>query len=371
MQIVSGLSPPLNGIGDYALGLARQLKADFATDSIFVVAGMNAASAVDRGFAALPLRERSSTGLVRALEEAAGSASFQGEPQTVLVHMSPYGYDSGGFPLWLSAGMRRWSRAQTSRRRVITIFHELDAFGPPWTRAFWISPLQRMVTRGVLDSTHVAIATLGANARKLKAWASPKSLSITCLAIPSSVGEPAAIPPIAVRKRRICLFGIRAGANLPPYAAGLLATLVRGWAIEEIAVVGGSPAVQPFENIGCRVVAYPGLSAEPIGALLSDSILGMSWYPPAPIAKSSVYAAYCAHGVPTVVLGRSRDDPSSHDGLERGKHYLLPSELSSQWSPDLLQRISDRAFEWYQGHRICAHARAVAGGLSASRQSDR
>lgn len=365
VQIIPALSPPPNGVGDYALALGRELKASFGIDSVFAVADLRSRDEIVDGFRVVGLKRRSAAALVRFLDQV-WSAPHVDVRQSVLLQFSPYGFQENGFPFWLSEGIRRWKAGNAAKRSVFTVFHELYGFGPPWTRGFWVSPLQRIATRRLFLASTAAMTTVAKYERKLQSWNERSRTPITCLAVPSGVGEPAAVRPVAQRSRRICLFGIRAGANMPSHAARVLGSLVGPWGIEEIAIVGGFPETKRFEALGCRVTPYRALDAGQVSAILSDSVLGASWYSAARLGKSSVFAAYCAHGVPTVLLGRSHGIAADEDGLQRGREYFHESDLAGRWNADLLQGCASRAFDWYQDHRIADHARVIASHFAGS-----
>ncbi|HSG40281.1 MAG TPA: glycosyltransferase family 1 protein, partial [Thermoanaerobaculia bacterium] len=121
VQVVPRLPPPAEGVGSYALELARALAERHGTETLF-----HAASAHPPSHRAGALEE--------ALEEA--------RPSAVLLHYVNYGYQQRGCPVWLLHTLRRWRRGGTGRR-LVTVFHEVYATGPPWRSSFWTMPLQR------------------------------------------------------------------------------------------------------------------------------------------------------------------------------------------------------------------------------------
>jgi len=363
IQVVPALSPPSNGVGDYALRVAECLKAQYSIDTTFIVAAPLHQRESEVGFPVNILREHSAASIARALEESALPTDFSAaDSQFAMLQLSPYGFDKNGCPFWLVRGLRDWVCRDANRRKLITMFHELYAEGAPWTRTFWVSGLQRKATRDILTTTHYAMTGVQKFAQQLEAWSSGRRATVKCLPVPSNVGEPNAVPRISQRKRRICAFGIRAGGNpLSDSVVGVLRTVIGRGAIEEIAVLGDSPIAQTFEGLGCRVETYKGLAADELSPILLDTILGLSWYPPEVLAKSGIFAAYCAHGVPALVLGSPGRQSPSRDGLEPRMHFLLPSGVTQHYDPDQFQRISDHARQWYAGHGVAEHARTVAG----------
>ena len=348
LQIVPALPPPATGVGDYALRLAQVLRAGSGIETAFVNARGDARDGPS-GFRAATLRLRTSDELVRVLED-------EGH-RIVLLQLSPYGYERHGCPVWLAGGLRDWT-TMGQGRVLITMFHELDASGPPWTRTFWVSWLQRRVIREILRASRAVMTSTAAFGEKLRRWQDAGTPLVT-LPIPSNVGEPESVPAIRDRLRRLAVFGIRPGAaRLPRGSAATLRRVIEALSIREIALIGEQPDVDAFSGLRCEVRTYKALCSDEISRLLAASMLGLSWYPPRYLAKSGVYAAYCAHGVPTLVLREG--ESGSADGLEHGRHYFTASRL-----PDggfaRLEEMSTATRDWYRGHGVRQHADAVAG----------
>ena len=86
--------------------------------------------------------------------------------------------------------------------------------------------------------------------------------------------------------------------------------------------------------------------------MLADSAFGVVVYAAEKLAKSSVFAAYCAHGVCPVLIS---PDCSKADGLESGNHYVAGIPLESIGEAER-QKIGRAAWEWYQPHGTRSHA---------------
>src|ERR1700710_815786 len=104
IQIVPSLWPAVDGIGDYALQLARQLRALSGVETTFVVCDPSWPEELWSGeFKAVGLKKRSEKLLLgevlRLLTSQAKSSS------RLLLHFSPYGYQRRGCPTWLVAAM--------------------------------------------------------------------------------------------------------------------------------------------------------------------------------------------------------------------------------------------------------------------------
>lgn len=303
LQIVPRLPPPEEGIGSYALCLERTL-AGHGISTSFLTA--------EEG------------GLARRMEEA--------EADAVLLHYANYGYQRRGCPFWLPEALRR-SRA----RRRVTVFHEVYATGPPWRSSFWTQPFQRRIAAAVARTSDALITSLDLYVRRIGPAAAPEKTSVT--PVFSTVGEPREVPPLSSRARRMVIFGGR-GARGRAYGEMRrdLAAACRALAIEEIADVG--PPLERTEDAveGVPVRRRGLLPAEEVGALLCDSLAGFVAYPAYFLPKSTIFAAYCAHGVLPVQAWRRRS---------------LPGGTAPWWtgSGDP-QAVATAARAWYEGHSL-------------------
>jgi hypothetical protein len=83
-----------------------------------------------------------------------------------------------------------------------------------------------------------------------------------------------------------------------------------------------------------------------VSARLADAIAGFLAYPPSFLAKSGIFAAYCAHGVlPVCAWQRSlRQDASP----AAGRHYWDGEDAG----PGDPQAIASAARDWYLGHSL-------------------
>jgi len=103
-----------------------------------------------------------------------------------------------------------------------------------------------------------------------------------------------------------------------------------------------------------RIHAHGSLPGELVSRHLEQARFGLLCYPPHVVAKSGVFAAYCAHGVCPVLLA---DDYATHDGLMAGRHYA--AGFAALAAPGLdHDAIGAAAFDWYQPHRVDAHVQA-------------
>lgn len=368
MQVVPALSPPLGGVGDYALRVAERLEESFGIETTFLACDAGWRGVRREGvFPVRTLRERSANVLSYELQDIfSGGLRGPSGTQVVLLQLSPYGYERNGCPFWLVRGLRSWVDRDPARRKLVTMFHELYATGAPWTKAFWLSSLQKRAVRGILARTSGAMTNMRRYAQELEEWGGTPYRRVHCLPVPSNVGEPEEVLPIGRRVRRVCVFGTSPGLRpLAKHEALLLRQAVRSWEIEEIAMIGGTPNPRTFDDVGCSVVSHRNLAPEQVSSILKESVLGLLWYPAKALGKSTIYAAYCAHGVPAVLLSVQGKNGSSLDGPGVGNHYLTAAALGAPWDAAMLQKVSHSARAWYPAHNISAHASMVAGCVGA------
>jgi hypothetical protein len=276
-----------------------------------------------------------------------------GEGVALLVHFSGYGYQRRGLCFWLLREIEQARSLLGGRLHVVTMFHELYAFGPPWRSAFWLCPAQvriaarlaRLSDRRWTNSEHHA--TWLRRQGDVEVWP-----------VFSNVGEPVTLTPHGMRLPQLVVFGSmptrgRALAHLPRIAATL-----RRLGIATVVEAGpGAPAspASPAHRFVGR------LEACALGELLDGSAFALIDYPPRHLGKSSVFAAYLAHG--NVVLNTAASGGNG-DGLVVGRHYVdLQAALPA--GPDL-PRIAGEGWHWYQSHRLDVQAEALLAALRDS-----
>ncbi len=358
IQIVPILPPALSGVGDYALLLARELRDAQNVQTRFLVGDPAWATheAAAAPFPARALPGRTSGTLLRALEteEAAGG----GPPGAVLLHYVGYGYAHRGCPFWLVAAAERWKRARPGRRLVV-LFHELYATGPVWSSVFWTGPFQKNLAARLGRAADARRMTTALAAGQLRTLLGRPGADAAIDATPvfSTLGEPAAPPPLAMRRRQIVVFGSRAWRQ-DVYTRGMadLTDACRRLEIECVVDVGAPLAAVPGGGLPVPLEVAGPLPAAQASALFADSLAGYFSYPVPSLAKSTIFAAYCAHGmVPLTTPDNCQPNP---DGLAAGTHFL--AGIASP-TPDLavLARVASAAREWYDVHRLAVHAAGV------------
>ena len=357
VQIVPSLPPAVNGVGDYATLLARELRSRHGTESTFVVGDPAWTPPADGAeFPARAVAARTADAL-GSLLAAAGE-----EPTTVLLHYVPYGYAPRGCPFWLVKSLRhlRYLRYPRAKNRIITIFHELSADGePPWRSAFWLSPFQRRLGRELGRLSDGRQMTTNLVADQLRAMLPPDDNAVAALPVFSNLGETESPLPLAQRQRRMVVFGTRTWreAVYQRHADDLLAAC-RRLGIESVLDVG-APLASPPSGLPIPFAAHGLLRTEDAPEVFGKSLAGFFTYPTPYLGKSGIFAAYCAHGLVPVTPADNRRP--NGDGLCAGTHYLAGPDGEAP------AEVSRAAHAWYGQHGIRVHANAVRRAVSRVR----
>jgi hypothetical protein len=238
------------------------------------------------------------------------------------------------------------------------MFHEIYAFGPIWTSQFWTSPLQKnLAARLAFRSDHCFTSKEG-YAEILYRLSQGKHAKIPALPVFSNVGEPDYVPPLVERSQRLVVFG-GCGPRSRVYQRSRLALerTCRELEIEEIVDIGPSLGFEIEPINGTSVTCLGVKTAQEISSLLSSSVAGFFDYPTEFLAKSTIFAAYCAHRVIPVGVFYEGENV---DGLEAGKHYWLGDRHQGSMSLSVGQVVADNAYAWYQNHNLSTNARAFA-----------
>ncbi|MBD1873992.1 glycosyltransferase family 1 protein [Nodosilinea sp. FACHB-131] len=355
-QIVPRLSPSVDGVGDYALNLAHQLRSDFDINTNFVVC--DPAWVGDKqlkGFQVDQVGSRSKKSLLAHVSDI-----NPGSP--ILLHYVGYGYAKRGCPTWLVNGLKAW-RHQRQQAHLVTMFHETSAFGPIWTSAFWLSATQRYLVKRLVRLSDRILTNKRSYAELLQSYAPERFVTIPTLPVFSNVGEPQNPSSLFEKTRRLVIFGGRSQRS-KVYKDSLeqLRHICRYLDIQQIFDIG--PVLDPLpadvDNVPITVAGC--LPIEEVSTILSDSIAGFFSYHPAFLGKSTIFAAYCAHRV--IPISATMSDVSE-EGLQPGKHYALPEQYNTEKRDmALMQAIADRAYAWYQVHSLSAQAKAYYTLLS-------
>lgn len=380
VQVVPFFPPAISGVGDYALLLARELRRAHDIQTLFVVCDPNWSKAEigkqkakigsissdlrpsappggegkwvmeSDGFTVFQLKDRSAEELLRMLSQPE-------MPATVLLHYVGYGYAKRGCPGWLVNGIDAWRKAQGARR-LLTMFHELYAFGPPWRSSFWTSVLQRRLTVRLARLSDRCQTNRRLSANDLERMATKHAGAIRVLPVFSNFGEPSEPAPLLQRPPQATMFG-DFGRSVRNRAEGLklLDKTCRQLGIQKLINVGNTIAVQALGGGGIEVENRGFVSPQEASHLLCRCRVGLLDYFDRCLAKSGVFAAYCSHAVVPALLAANCSDP---DELLADRHFLVAASLKEPVCPSRQQEIADAALKWYAPHNLAKTAESVA-----------
>jgi hypothetical protein len=350
IQVVPRLQPTRCGVSDHALALAAELRTSYGIDSAFVV--LNSDERCDLSYSITYCAPHQ---LLNACVAFSGSRAA-----AILVHLSGYGYSADGAPTLLAEALE--SVRADGRFRVAVFFHELFATGMPWKSAFWYSPRQKRAVRRIAEACDLLVT----NARSYVDWLTRETTRQTASPIQympvfSQVGEAQQLVPLADRDPMMAVFGLGGTRQNAYRELSTLGAMLRQLGIQEILDIG--PEFEPPGEVdGIPVRRMGVLAATEIARQFSRSTFGFLSYPRMPLAKSGVFAGYCAHGVVPVI---ARHFPGQVDGLEDGVHVLSPRTATAAQASGL-EACSIASWRWYSGHRLHDHATIYARWLGES-----
>jgi hypothetical protein len=351
IQLVPRSPAEPNGVADYALALARALST-YGITSVFLVAMPSAKGKINcDGWHAisLPVREP------KYFAETIGSLATSTKAAAVLLHFSGYGYQRRGVPLWLLRGLKQWNRHQQTHVRLLTIFHELYATGLPWNSSCWLSPIQRLIARNILNLSSDTVTPTELYRDQLLHW--NKRARVACMPVFSNVGEPGCGRPPCARPATAVIFGLSGVEDrLFGVYRSELARVVRIMGIKKIVDIGPRVGSPPASLADVPVVVKGALPPLAISELLQDARFGFVAYPFHVIGKSGVFAAYAAHGTIPVVFPDRR---GHFDGLEAGRHFIDGPRIAAAIEASALGLIQLELFSWYASHSLQVQACAL------------
>jgi hypothetical protein len=274
--------------------------------------------------------------------------------------LSGYGYSADGAPTLLAEALE--SVRADARLRVAVYFHELFATGVPWKSAFWYSQRQKRAVRRIAEACDLLVT----NTRSYVDWLTretvPQSASpIRCLPVFSHVGEVEQHISLTDRDPMVAVFGLGATRQNAYRELSALGTMLHQLGIQEILDIGPDFEA-PGKVHGIPVRRMEVLAAAEIATQFSRSTFGFLAYPHTRLAKSGVFAGYCAHGVIPLI---ARHFPGQVDGLEDGVQVLSPRAAAAAQASDL-EACSVAAWRWYSGHRLHDHAAVYARWMDES-----
>lgn len=275
----------------------------------------------------------------------------------MLLQYSGYGYAKRGAPVGLLTQIRRM-RARHPEVRLVTMFHELFAYGPPTNSSFWLSPVQRWVAASLARLSDRVITNRAGSAEWLQKRAPVHHDQIRVSPVFSNLGEVANTPPPSQREAHLVFFGYQ--AELWDAGFSGLRSVIEKLRPSRVTILGRSAEIPAEVFDGVHVTRAGWLGAEEVSAILRTARWGLVAYNPAFLGKSSLLAAFLAHGVvPLLVEGHL---PLS-DGLQPGVHLAAVQDLGG--APLDVDAISTAGGHWYLPHNRANTAKVFAELLTA------
>ena len=275
---------------------------------------------------------------------------------TVLLQFSGYGFHERGIPSWLPRECRRL-RSQAEAFGIF--FHELYASGPVWSSAFWLSPIQQHIVRELARMCDFWMSTREQSIKWLCRYAGDKPHAT--LPVFSTIGESS--QRLQSQLDKVVIFG---GVGMRCLAYQIAGDALFEWARMQKVEIHDIGTPIDDKSIAQRmrtnnVIQHGRLPAEEVRRMLSEAKFGVVSYPIEYVAKSSIFAAYCAHGSCPILLSPQYFEC---DGLVAKEHYL-PGFPDRPVDPVGIERISKAAWDWYQPHRLGEHVQTLLGLLKA------
>ncbi len=347
ISIVPKLPNAIDGVGDYALNLARQLRKDFNIQTQFIVGNPEWKGELEiEGFSVNQVIDVNSEELTALLEGDRTSP--------VLLHYVGYGYAKRGCPIWLVDGLQRWKNLYPLRS-LVTMFHELYASSNrPWQSSFWLSPLQKNLATRLAELSDRCITSKQSYSDMLVKLSNGKHPQIKALPVFSNIGEPKQNRPFSDRQKQLVVFGgVANRIRVYRESQEALDSVCQSLDIQEILDLGTPTGITP-QTIGNVPILELGIQpAEKISEIMAGAIAGFLNYNPDFLGKSGIFAAYCAHGLLPINV-RGSDIPI--DKMKSGEHYwgFSKSELKDL---KIMQAIANNAHAWYSSHNLSSQSK--------------
>jgi len=347
IQVVAQLKPSRCGVSDHALSLAQELKTTFGIDTTFVVLNSDEKSEVP--YPSIHCAPNQLLGTCLSINN--------NEPGAILVHLSGYGYSRDGAPTQLANALS--TIKQDGRFRVAVYFHELCAKSMPWRSAFWHSFRQKRAIGTIASECDLRLTNTQLHANWLERnTTNQSSAPVQLLHVFSTIDASITPGPTRPRLPAMAVFGLISSRRMAYKYLSSQGAYLNALGINEIIDIGPDFDA-PHLLHGIPVRSMGQLPATELASLLSTLRFGFVPHPFANLAKSSIFASYCALGVVSVV---SKPSSVEIDGLQDGVHLVSPKTVDAANSTGV-ERCSASALDWYFTHRKHIHAATYASWL--------
>lgn len=348
VQIVPRLPPYTDGVGDYSIRLANQLLKGhgIATQFLVVKQGIKTEPLIN-GFPA--------TGIPAPTPEAFLSV-LPKDIEVILLQYSNYPYLAGKLdaPWWLLTGLQAAMKQRSIK--LVVMFHELPTL--KFKNLNFLNPIQSMVSYCLAQIATKVLTNNSRFQRTLSQWI---KRPVTCIPNFSTIAEPDCVLPLTQRQRRMIVFGGSDRHRVYKNCFKELLYSCQVLEIEEIYDVGKPLNLHPSDFKGVRLVEMGFQPAQVVSQLMLNSWAGFLDYSrfPGALCKSTVFAAFCAHGLIPIC---SCYESSEANGLEMNQHYLVPDQLKDV-NLMQLQTVADNANKWYNIHNLTESAKVFASSI--------
>lgn len=345
LQLVPRVPPAICGVGDQAWLLAAELSARHDIHSKFVFTDAHAPGpSRDAAFDATLIRAGDAGGLAELLLTSGA--------QTVIVHMSGYGYARNGAPQWLVKALAKVREQPRDRPSVIMMFHELYAKGPILSKAFWTWLPQQVSLRGLIRNSDCLRTTRHAYSDWISRYSTKR---VVTMPVFSNFGETPNPRPLTEREDRLVLLqtpNVRSAKGRDFWQAWEHVD----WALRPSTTV----AAGRCGNLPTKVKRLGILDAKELAKLLRSSRYAFLDYFDGYLAKSTILAAVAAHGMACIL---ARPNASGADGLYHEAHYLTAEDNRQLADTARLQSVAAALWGWYQSHSREATATSFAAQI--------
>ena len=353
LQIVPRVPGGLDGVGDYALTLVARLRDQFRYDTVFTTRHISSSTTV-RDFEVVPLDHLADAG-----------QRFD----RIILHYVNYGYQKRGVPFGLVSILRRM-RHQL-RGKLLTIFHELYASGPPSSSAFWLQPLQIHLTKSVARLSDECIVSSESFQRELQRLVPTARIHLH--PTPSGLEEPS-LSREQIANRDPHRWVIVGGTGLSERSlrsfAHAIHSIPESIAPRSLFVLGGNenPATRSLlAGLAIQSDYRPRIAAADASEILKTC--SFTWFDyfhhrdveTSVILKSSAFAAACAHAVIPVLPHRG--SAIAMDGDRLPGPFFIENERAEIPSAESRAKTAQDIYEWY--HRCAASGHLVQGIAAA------
>jgi hypothetical protein len=345
LQIVPGLPPDPNGIGDYAFTLATTLQERHSIDTEFLVtnSGIRHSTTEEAGgFLAnrVPLKMISDT-------RRDGT-----DHRCVILHYVGYGFQKRGLPFELWKFIKRL-KTQRPRPKIIVFFHELWASGPPWSSVFYLSWLQRWIDLEIAQAADVVMTSTSVMQDMLRAVLKEEVIRQPI----SGVFKDIAPVPSPKASRSLIIFGLEHTRTRSfDVHKDLIRDLWESGRVAKLVVAGIDAGTSDTERAsfesasgGLPIQWLPSPSLNVLRASLAEASMLLSYYPADFLTKSASAMTAFSCGCPVVVAKRGASPP-----LREGVHYLAREQSEGSTgcflrsnSDEFICDVGRRALEWY------------------------